>query len=195
MTPKTYLLFGIVGSGKGTQADLLKEYLETTTGKQVLYVSPGNEFRNLLSQDTYTSRLMKNVLQSGKLMPFSIVTWTIVNNLVPHMTADTHIILDGYPRSVVQVAAFKSIAEFYNRTEVEIINIELTKEEATKRMMLRGRSDDVKDAIDQRFWEYENNVIPAFEVLSKEPGCKVHAINGAQSIEAVFADIKKALTI
>ena len=82
--------------------------------------------------------------------------------------------------------------DFYQRQNVEIVYLEISKEAVIKRMKLRGRSDDTDEGIERRFWEYEHNVIPAMQDL-KAKGYTLHTINGEQEMEAVHAEIKKAL--
>ncbi len=61
-------------------------------------------------------------------------------------------------------------------------------------MKLRGRSDDTDEGINRRFWEYETHVVPAMKALEAK-GCMLHTVNGEQSIEGVFEEIKNALKL
>lgn len=193
--PKTYVFFGNVGAGKGTQIELLQKYLTEKDGNAVAYAYPGGEFRKLINGTGYTSALVKDILHAGKLVPMFLVSWVIGNVLVDQVKDEhTHIIFDGFPRSLDQVVAFESMIELYNRKNVELVYIEVPKEEVIKRMKLRGRFDDTEEGIAQRFSEYENNVIPALTLL-KEKGYPVHTINGAKTVEEVFTEVKTALSI
>ncbi len=195
MNPKTYVFFGNVGAGKGTQIERLQKYLKEKTGQDTAYAYPGGEFRKLIGGTGYTSSLVKDILSAGKLVPMFLVSWVIGNVLVEKLTSpDMHVIFDGFPRSLDQVIAFESTLDLYKRTNVELVYIEVPKEEVIKRMKLRGRFDDTDEGIAQRFSEYENNVLPALNLL-KEKGYPVHTIHGAQSIEEVFADLVKALNV
>lgn len=195
MDVKTYVFFGNVGAGKGTQIELLQKHLNEKDGREVAYAYPGAEFRKLINGTDYTSLLVKELLNAGKLVPMFLVSWVIGNVLVEKVKSpDTHIIFDGFPRSLDQVIAFESMIELYKRTNIELVYIEVPKEEVINRMKLRGRFDDTNEGIAQRFSEYENNVIPALNLL-KEKGYPVHTINGAQKVEEVFADLKKSLSI
>lgn len=195
MNPKTYVFFGNVGAGKGTQIELLQKYLKEKDGSDVAYAYPGGEFRKLMNGTDYTSKLVKDILSAGKLVPMFLVSWVIGNVLVDQVkNENTHIIFDGFPRSLDQVVAFESMMQLYGRTAIELVYIEVPKDEVVKRMKLRGRFDDTEEGIAQRFSEYENNVIPALNLL-KEKGYPVHTINGAQTVEEVFAEIKASLSI
>lgn len=192
MTPKTYVFFGIVGSGKGTQIELLKTLLTARDERGIVYAYPGSEYRALTSGTSYTGQLVKAKLERGELQPDFLTVGVFTNILVRELVPDAHLIADGYPRTLVQAEAFISAMEFYQRENIEIVYIEVSKEEVTKRMKLRGRSDDTDEGITRRFWEYETNVIPSMKALQAK-GYTLHTVNGEQSIEAVHEDIKKAL--
>jgi len=79
--------------------------------------------------------------------------------------------------------------KFYKRNDIKVIYIEVGKEEAIKRMMLRGRHDDTKEGIAKRFDEYKNNVIPAMNYFKDKKDYTIYTINGEQSVEDVHKDI------
>lgn len=194
--PYNFVFYGIVGSGKGTQVELLQNYLkEKDSASETLLLSPGSEFRRIISGDSYTGELVKTKLEKGELQPnfltISLCTNILINSLKPSM----HIVADGYPRSIPQSEALMSAMDFYKREGVHVIYIEVGKEEAIRRMKLRARSDDTDEGITKRFEEYVNNVLPSFEYFKDKPGCTIHTINGEQSIEAVHTDIVKVLGI
>ncbi len=193
MTPKTYVFFGIVGAGKGTQIDLLKKLItERDPSHKIVYAYPGLEYRTLISNGSFTGSLIKDKLEAGQLQPDFLTISIFGGILSKEMTADCHLIADGYPRTLPQADAFAHAIEFYKRSDVSIIYIEVSKEEVIKRMKLRGRSDDTDEGINRRFWEYETNVIPAMEDLKKR-GYALHKVNGEQSVEAVHEEVKKVL--
>jgi adenylate kinase len=191
--PKTYVFFGIVGAGKGTQVDLLMKLLAAKDSRKIVYAYPGSEYRALTSGESFTGSIVKAKLERGELQPDFLTVGVFTNILVRDLTADAHLIADGYPRTLAQEEAFVAAMDFYGRENVEIVYIEVSKDEVIARMKLRGRSDDTDDGITRRFYEYETNVIPAMQMLKEHAGYKLHTINGAQSIEAVHADIVKAL--
>lgn len=188
MKPKTYLFFGNVGAGKGTQIEILKKLLEEKGGR-VVYAYPGNEFRALSASGSFTSQKVKESMEQGNLQPVFLVG-TMVTNVLMHgvESSEDHIIFDGFPRSLRQVEVFEDMITFYKRENIEIIYITISKEEATRRMKLRGRSDDTDLGITKRFDEYEKNVSPALSLL-QEKGYKVYEINGEQSVEEVSRSI------
>ena len=193
-TPHTFIFFGIVGSGKGTQVELLQKYLkEHNISNDVLFTSTGNEYRKLIETDTYTSSLVKETINKGYLQPSFLTISLFTNILINGMKENTTFIADGYPRTISQSEAFEQAMKFYKRDNIHVVYIELSNEEAVKRMKLRARSDDTDEGIAKRFDEYINNVIPAMNHFKDKPGYTVHTINGAQTVEQVHSDIIKSL--
>lgn len=195
ISPRTYLFFGNVGAGKGTQVALLTALLERLGENKVVYAYPGNEFRKFIAGTGYSNTLGKEILNRGQLMPLFLVAQAFANVVVNDLqSADDHLIIDGFPRSLEQVPVFESSISFYGRQNPEIIYLDISKDEAVRRLKERGRHDDSDEGIAQRFEEYEKNVIPALNLL-KEKGYKVYNIAGEKHIDEVHADIRKALGI
>lgn len=192
--PYVFIFFGTVGSGKGTQVELLTKYLEDNKiSDDVVSTSTGSEYRKLIEGGNYTGTIVKTTVLKGHLQPDFLTISLFTNILISRMEENTSLITDGFPRTIPQSEAFEMAMKFYNRDNIHIIYIELDKEEATKRMMLRGRSDDTKEGITKRFDEYVNNVIPSMNYFKDKPGYIIHVVNGKQSIEEVHQDIIKSL--
>jgi len=197
MQPQTFVFFGIVGSGKGTQVKLLQEYLKNKGGKEAVYIGTGEIFRKILESpgDDPNTKFVKEIVNSGKLIPDGRTNEIVQESLRTKFSPDRHLIFDGYPRTVPQSQEFENMMKSYGCENVKIIYIELSEEEALKRNLLRGRHDDTPEGLAKRFEEYRNNVIPAMNFFKGKAGYEIFTINGEQSIEAVHQDIIKALNI
>jgi adenylate kinase len=192
--PYTFIFFGTVGSGKGTQVELLKKYLtEHNISDDVVSTSTGVEYRKLIESGNYTGTIVKETVEKGHLQPDFLTISLFTDILIDSMKENTIFISDGFPRTIAQSETFEKAMEFYNRKNIHIIYIELDKEEAEKRMKLRGRSDDTEKGIAKRFDEYVNNVIPSMNYFKDKENYIIHVINGKQSIEEVHNDIIKVL--
>ena len=68
MEKQFYIIMGKPGSGKGTQAQLLKAVLEQSH-KDVIHVTTGGSFREFIEQDTFISSRAKEAQNVGLLQP------------------------------------------------------------------------------------------------------------------------------
>ncbi len=195
MQSSTFVFFGIVGSGKGTQVKLLVDFLKTKDGKEVVYVYPGAEYRKLAESDNYTGQVLKDSMHKGHLQPDFLTDALVTNILIRDIDESKHLIFDGYPRTLIQSENLEEMLNFYKKENIKIIYIELSKEEAMKRNLERGRADDTKEGIEKRFDEYVNKVVPAMNYFKDKKGYEIFSVNGQQSIEDVHKDIIKALKL
>lgn len=194
--PYTFVFFGIVGSGKGTQIELLQKYIkEKDSNAKIAVAYPGSEFRKLIGGGSYTGKLVQTTLDQGWLQPNFLTISLFTNILVSSLEEDTHLMVDGFPRTVTQSEVLEAAMDFYNRKDIKIIYIKVEKEEAVKRMKLRGRTDDTDEGIAKRIDEYVNNVVPAMYYFKDKSGYTIYTINGEQSVEDVHKELIKALEL
>ena len=154
-----------------------------------MFISTGTEFRKLIESGSHTASKVKSIIEKGFLQPDALTTSLLMSKVIASMKEGTTLITDGYPRTVTQSESFESMMKFYGREDIKIIYIELNKEEAIKRMKLRGRSDDTDEGIANRFDEYINNVIPSMNYFKDKAGYTIFTVNGDQKIEEVHEEI------
>lgn len=191
MSEATIIFIGRSGSGKGTQIELLKKYLEEHHSETpLLHFESGQHFRNFIKSDGYTSELMRNIIAEGKLAPDFITGWLLVDTLVKEFKEGQTLILDGFPRTQTQALMLDSAIDYYHRKNVKVIHIDVSEKEVIRRMEHRGRKDDTTDEIiRQRIQWYNDNVIPTISYLRMKPIYEVIDINGEQDIEEIHREI------
>ena len=187
MQPLNFIFIGRSGSGKGTQADFLMEKFPNT-----IYIVTGELFRELAKKDTDTALRVQEDLAVGAL-PFDDLATTLWMHKIAHtVKRDEGILLDGAPRRVPEAKNLDRFFEFLHRIEnTFVIFLDVTREEATKRLLARGRADDNDVAIGGRMDYYEEHVSKPAEYY-REKG-RLITIDGNQSEEKVFADIMAQL--
>src|SRR3989338_3459927 len=181
MQAQTFVFFGIIGSGKGTQVERLVGTLKKRDGRECVQTSTGDEYRKLMKGGSYTGTLVEDSITHGELQPNFLTNALFTNILTSSLTPEKHLLADGYPRTIVQSETFEAMMKFYHRDDIKIIYIEVGKEEAMRRNLKRGRHDDTKEGMAKRFDEYVNNVIPAMNYFKDKKGYKIYTVNGEQS--------------
>lgn len=88
-------MFGSPGSGKGTQAKLLKESLN------VAHISTGDMLRERVASGDEIGRSVESLMQAGELVPDATVN-RLVEERIEQPDCENGFILDGYPRTVQQ---------------------------------------------------------------------------------------------
>lgn len=193
---KTVLFYGSSGSGKGTQATLVKEYLEKTDPEHgVVYIETGQELRRLAKGFSVAARATKQVMDEGKLMPSFIPAWAWTDVLVRDYTGNEHLILDGLARRYEEAIILEEALKFFCRGDVTIIVLNVPKEWAVEKLMARGRSDDNEEDIRNRLDWYDENVLPAINYFKEKSDFKVVDIDGSGTIEEVKEKVFEALNL
>jgi len=192
-----YIFYGKAGSGKGTQAKLLKDYLESK-GKKVIYIETGGLFRAFAAnnKDSFTAKRVSEVIDNGELMPafFPIYTWSDV--LVKNFTGTEEIILDGVSRRIEETKVLALALDFYQIKTKFVFEIDISDNTAITRLKTRegNRPDDASvDKIQKRLDWYQTNVMPVVEYFKNDPQFKFSVIDGEKSVDEVFAQIEKSI--
>ena len=193
-TPVSVVFFGISGSGKGTQADLLERYLgNKDVARGVLRAEMGGLLREFFNTGTPLAKRAQAVVNSGGLLPSFMPVFMLTDKLNASFKGSEHLILDGVCRRPVQSELVDEIMRFYKREDLKAVVLELSPEGAKQRLTSRGRVDDANDAaMQRRFAWYTEQVVPAIETLEKL-GWDILRINGDQDIQAVHKDILSGL--
>lgn len=162
------ILFGLAGTGKGTQAKALSEFFGWRT------FSVGQVIRDTGKYADLTN--------NGNLIPDDDVIKLMTEQIEKATAEGFNVILDGYPRTEYQA---KWLME-HMREDIEgAIILEVPKEELYERLELRGREDDKsKEAIDRRWDIFEQNIYPILEQL-KQHNIPVKKVDGVGAVEDV----------
>ena len=136
-------LFGLAGSGKGTQGRALAELFGWR------WLSVGEAIRQTGGYD--------DIINGGNMIPDEDVVRMMSKQIDKAEAEGFDVILDGYPRNVMQTEwILKNMPGKLNGA----IILEVPESELLERLALRGRDDDKERAsIEKRFSIYNENIV------------------------------------
>tara|TARA_R110002072_G_scaffold188138_1_gene344947 strand:- start:556 stop:1134 length:579 start_codon:yes stop_codon:yes gene_type:complete len=184
------ILFGPPGCGKGTQAARLKEALG------VPHVSTGDMFREHLSRNSELGQQVRQIMDSGNLVPDAVTDDMVRERLARPDTAPG-VLLDGYPRNVAQAHELTKILADLGHEVTAVVSIEVESEVAVQRILERGkesgRADDQNEATARdRQTIYDDVTAPCIPYY-ESGGTTVHHVDGTGTMDEVTARILSAL--
>jgi adenylate kinase family enzyme len=180
---------GRSGCGKGTQAKLLMDYLQTASNRKITYVETGERFRSFIKEQGHSSELSREIAETGGLQPEFLAVWNWASLFVESVSGDEHLILDGMPRRIREAHVLDSAMGFYKRMMPLVIHIQTSKEWSKNRMMERKRADDTEEDIERRLGWFDTEVTPIFEFYERDRNYNYIVINGEQSVEEVHNEL------
>ena len=162
------ILFGLAGSGKGTQGKAISEIFGWK------WLSVGEAIRQTGGYE--------EIINKGGLIPDDDVIKLMDKQINKAEDEGFDVVLDGYPRDVYQ-------AEYVASTMADKLDgaiiLEVPKEELYQRLALRGRDDDKEqESIDRRFEVFEQN-IGAILPLLEAKNIPIEHVDGVGKIEEV----------
>ena len=175
------VIFGKPGSGKGTQADFLKDKYD------LYHISTGDLFRKNILNKTDLGIEAKSFLDNGDLVP-DIVTIKMLENEVLANKDANGFIFDGFPRTINQAESLDIFLESINQKINATIALEVDEDELITRLLDRGkttnRSDDQDiEKIKNRFNEYNNKTSILIDFYQKQS--KFYSVNGHGSVDDI----------
>jgi len=210
------LVMGPPGAGKGSQARKLVKTFDLNN------ISTGEMFRQSAQRGEELGKKAMEFINDGNLVSDEI-TNEIVRSRLFKGASDQRFLLDGYPRTVEQAKALDEMLDEMGSRLTAVINIVVDKEVILERMVgrrvcrscgytyhthfkppssegicdkcggeLYQRPDDQLESVRNRLKIYEEKTKPIIDYY-KGRGMLVN-INGMQSFEAVYRNIKKALS-
>ncbi len=216
MSTMNLVLMGLPGAGKGTQADLIiKEF-------DIPHISTGDIFRAAIKNQTEMGKKAKSYIDAGNLVPDEVVNGIVAERLAQDDTKKGFM-LDGFPRNLVQAKALNKMLEDDGRQLDAVIHIHVSPDVLVDRLSARfmckncGASynrlyhmpkvegtcdvcgghefyqrDDDKPATVKNRLDVNIKLNTPLVDFYKNQGV-LHNINGEQSIEDVYKDVREVL--
>ena len=182
------VLLGAPGSGKGTQAFLLKDKYSLE------HASTGDLYRKEMTACSPLGLRAKEIINRGDLCPDEL-TLDMLYQFCCSCKNTRGFLLDGVPRTLEQAQMMEGIG-YPNIISVTLaVYLEVDENEIVERLSKRAielnRADDTPEVIRQRIVNYEMQTKPLIDYYHAQN--KLIKVNGMQSVENVFADICKMI--
>lgn len=126
---KNIIFIAPPAAGKGTQSALLEEK------RGYLHLSTGDLLRAEIKKGTELGKEIDKIISKGELVSDEIITELLKNEL--KSIKDKQFILDGYPRNINQAKTLDNIFAELNIDNYVAIYLNITEEEAMKRVLGR----------------------------------------------------------
>lgn len=207
-----YVIMGVQGCGKGTQARMLQEHLD------LVHISVGDIFRWHIQNHTKLAARVKRTINMGLLVGDDVVEEIVRQRLDEH-DWNYGFILDGFPRNNVQAEFF---LESYDIDAV--IHIEVPDETVKARVLSRRlcsecgldynliyhrpaepetcdvcggrlitRADDNEDALTDRLKEYHTKTAPVLDLFRRKE--LVLSVDGQPEPDQIQETIRQRLKL
>ncbi len=211
------IMLGAPGAGKGTQAKKIADLCK------VPHISTGDIFRANIKQGTELGKKAKTYMDAGELVPDELVCDLVVDRIQQDDCTEGFI-LDGFPRTIPQAEALTNALNAIEQKMEYALNIDVPDENIIRRMAGRRacvgcgatyhvefnppkvtdvcdvcgeklilRDDDKPETVKNRLNVYHEQTKPLIDYYEKQG--IVHTIDGTQTMEEVFSDIRKILGV
>ena len=212
------VLLGAPGSGKGTQAQRLRD------DRGIPQVSSGDLLRDAVARGTDLGKRAKAAMDAGELVSDEVVLG-LIRELLDRPDAAKGFILDGYPRNVAQAGALDRLLTEIGQPIDAVVLMDVDQAALVRRLtgrrtcpacgkvfnvyfspsaagdrcdnahegeapLLVQRADDKEDVIANRLKVYEAQTQPLVEHYRSRGLLRV--VNADQSVDEVYADFLRA---
>ena len=179
------IIFGKPGSGKGTQASLIKDKYD------LIHISTGDVFRKNTSLSTDLGKEAKKFMSKGELVPDKI-TIGMLEAEIKSFHPCNGFIFDGFPRTILQAESLDKLLTNNSLSVDIVVALDVDNKTLVERLINRGktsgRSDDQsEEKINKRLQEYDKKTKPLINFYAKQK--KFTSINGV----GLFSDVTNRL--
>ena len=212
------VLFGAPGSGKGTQAERLRDRFT------LKHISTGDLLRDAVARKTELGKKVESIMAAGELVSDEIVL-ELIKETVSGVKADDKLqgwMLDGYPRTVGQAQALDGLLADAGDNIDGVVVLEVNRDAIIERLSARRscpnckavynvlnlppakegvcdncgtelvhRKDDQPETIANRLDVYQDQTMPILEFYGGK--IKIHKVDGSLPIDDVTKEIERVI--
>lgn len=184
----TLVILGRSGSGKGTQARFILKVLKKERAR---HLETGRFLRSLIKQNTTTAFIGRELMSKGRLLPSWIAAFTWMKELIDKGHINKHLVYDGAPRRIWEAELIDDVIRWHGRSLPICVYIDISTEEATGRLLRRGRKDDTPFRIRNRMRFFQKDVLPTIGYYKKQK--RLVVIDGSPPPQEVWRAVSGAL--
>jgi adenylate kinase len=207
---RKYVIMGVQGSGKGTQAAMLAADFDLTQ------ISVGDIFRWNVQNHTKLGAQVRRTMAAGELVPDDLAEGVVSERLTKH-DWNFGFIVDGFPRSSRQAEFFLESYDIDGVIYLELPDAEVSRRVLARRLCsgcgmdynliassprvagrcdvcdgdLVQREDDTEEALAVRLSEFHSKTGPVLEIFRRKE--YVFTVDARPGPEAVQRAIRAAL--
>lgn len=207
--PLIMILLGPPGSGKGTQADLLKQHY------RIPHISIGDILRENVKNQTVLGKEAKEYMDQGKLVPDNLIV-KMTFERIKDLDCKKGYILDGFPRTMFQATIFRD--HIGKNGKIVVLSFKISDETIVERLSKRmtcekcqtpyhlvfsppkkdhicdkcggklvQRSDDQEEVIQKRITTYRQQTAPLVDFYNNQK--MLYTLDCNKPKEALYKEI------
>src|SRR4051812_47779416 len=184
VAPMRIVFLGPPGAGKGTQAQRLQDYLH------VAHLSTGEMLRDANEAGTTLGQEAVRYMNSGQLVPDEVVVGIVVDRLSEKDCA-RGCLFDGFPRTVPQAESLDQLLKEKRMPLDLVIALDVPEPLLVQRLLSRGRPDDDRETIRERFRQYNSLTEPLIDYYRKRG--LLRQISAEGTPDEVFTKVRAAV--
>ena len=183
------LIVGPPGAGKGTQSALI------SSRYGIPAIATGDIFRQNIKDQTPLGVEVKAIVDAGDYVPDTLTNELVKNRLLEEDARDGFL-LDGYPRTLEQIAFLDELLASKGESLDAVILLNADTDAVVARLRNRaaeqGRADDTEEAIRHRQDVFARETTPLIPVY-REKGLLIE-VDGLGAVDEVASRIADALS-
>lgn len=160
----------------------------------IRHLSAGELLRQEIQSESENGKLIDEFLKMGKIVPVEI-SLGLLRGAIESKPWNRYLI-DGFPRNEDNLQGWNRLMPDVCDLEM-VLCIDCNEAELERRILERGmtsgRSDDNPAVVHKRFQSFQRETLPVLEYFKQQEDSKLVQIDGAQPVDQVYEDIKKAL--